>query len=167
MKIVKSNPPNIDLILVSDLKPPKDAFFCYGDTVYNPSGREILPDIEFHESIHTKQQGNDPDGEIERYSWRSSIDGELYDGPETEFNSTNLSTGIHTIFLKVMDNAGDWSAEVSVTVTVEEPPNDDEIEEEDEKFNWWLIVVVLLIILLIRYSYIPLAKHGHEAEEND
>ena len=43
------------------LQPEEHAIFCYGDTIYNPSGRDITTDVEFHESIHTRQQGTDPD----------------------------------------------------------------------------------------------------------
>ena len=60
MEIIKSFPPNYDIINFS-LDPPKHAIYCYGDKIYNPSGRELTPDIEYHESIHSKQQGNNPD----------------------------------------------------------------------------------------------------------
>ncbi len=53
-------PPNIELIRVA-LRPPEQAIFCYGDTIYNPSKRKLTPDIEYHESIHSKQQGDTPD----------------------------------------------------------------------------------------------------------
>ena len=56
MKILNQNPPNIDLILAAGLKPSKDTVFCYGDTIYNPSGKKLSPDIEHHESIHARQQ---------------------------------------------------------------------------------------------------------------
>lgn len=37
------------------------AVFCYGDTIYNPFWRDITPDIELHESVHSRQQGAYPD----------------------------------------------------------------------------------------------------------
>jgi len=35
--------------------------FCYGKVIYNPFKREITPDIEIHEQVHSKQQGDYPD----------------------------------------------------------------------------------------------------------
>ena len=67
MKIINSNPPNIDLILASDLKPNEDTVFCYGKTIYNPSGNKILPDIEHHEEVHSKQQKGNIDGWYYKY----------------------------------------------------------------------------------------------------
>jgi len=60
------------------------------------------------------------DGEIERYVWRSSIDGELYNGTSTRYSpgAGDLSTGTHIIFLKVMDDNGAWSDEVNTTLIV-------------------------------------------------
>lgn len=48
-------PPNIDLIRTV-LPASKEHVFCYGNTVYNPSGKELSGDIIFHESVHAKQQ---------------------------------------------------------------------------------------------------------------
>ncbi len=61
MKQIQALPPNFDLIRIA-VNPPKEARYCYGDTVYNPSGAEIPEDILFHESIHEKQQGKNPEG---------------------------------------------------------------------------------------------------------
>lgn len=61
MKIVKSFPPNIETIRAI-LEPTPDAVYAYGDTIYNPSGKELSPDIILHENIHSKQQGINPEG---------------------------------------------------------------------------------------------------------
>lgn len=66
MKIVKGFPPNYEIITLA-LNPNKDTIFCYGDTIYNPTGRKLTPDIEHHESIHSKQQGGDPESWWNRY----------------------------------------------------------------------------------------------------
>ena len=66
MKILNTFPPNYDLIQIA-LDPEPHAIFCYGDTIYNPSGREITPDVEFHEEIHMRQQGNDINGWYTQY----------------------------------------------------------------------------------------------------
>jgi len=60
MKIIKDKPPNYELIKLT-LSPPEHAIYCYGNKIYNPSGKELTPDLEYHESIHSKQQGNNPD----------------------------------------------------------------------------------------------------------
>ena len=61
MDIVKDYPPNYREILASGLKPPDNAVFCYGNKIYNPSGKEIPADTIYHESIHFEQQGKSPD----------------------------------------------------------------------------------------------------------
>lgn len=66
MKTVIGLPPNYELIRIA-LNPSKHAIFCYGDTIYNPSNRTITPDIEHHEYIHSKQQGDNPDLWYARY----------------------------------------------------------------------------------------------------
>jgi len=61
MKIVNTLPPNYEIIIASDLSPSKETTFCFGDTIYNPSGKEISADIEHHEYIHSQQQSDNPD----------------------------------------------------------------------------------------------------------
>lgn len=60
MKISEKYPPNYDEI-VQALGKVDGAVFCYGDTIYNPFKRNITPDIEVHEAVHMKQQGNMPE----------------------------------------------------------------------------------------------------------
>ena len=60
------------------------------------------------------------DGTIEEYSWRSDIDGKI--GSAASFDTTTLSIGEHNIFLKVRDDDGIWSEEVSVELSVRERP---------------------------------------------
>ena len=60
---------------------------------------------------------------IERYVWRSSLDGELHNSTtESGFSSSSLSLGAHTINLSVQDSVGAWSLEASTTVTVHQRP---------------------------------------------
>lgn len=61
MKVIEDFPPNYQDILaalgdVSKAKP----VFCYGDTIYNPFRRKITIDVEHHEEVHARQQGDDP-----------------------------------------------------------------------------------------------------------
>ena len=64
----------------------------------------------------------DDDGTIIQYSWFSSLDDDLYYGPSRNFTRNDLSTGIHTISLRVKDNHGAWSDPVSVELKINSPP---------------------------------------------
>jgi len=66
MKILKQFPPNYELLKLT-LDPPEHAIYCYRDIIYNPKDRTLTPDIELHESIHSKQQGDNPDIWWNRY----------------------------------------------------------------------------------------------------
>ena len=57
---------------------------------------------------------------IVQYAWRSFIDGELYNGTSTHVRYYDLSLGNHTVYLKVMDDQGVWSKEVSFDIKVTE-----------------------------------------------
>jgi hypothetical protein len=57
MKISNKFPPNYQEIVnalgdVSKYNP----VFCYGDTIFNPFERKMTPDVEHHETIHSRQQ---------------------------------------------------------------------------------------------------------------
>lgn len=62
MKTLEQYPPNYQIILNAfpDLEKHKP-IFAYGDTIYNPFKVKVTPDLERHESTHSKQQGNFPD----------------------------------------------------------------------------------------------------------
>ncbi len=62
------------------------------------------------------------DGEINRLVWRSSIDGELYNGTETSFSHTSMSKGEHTIFLRAQDKQGAWSLETNTSLSIHSIP---------------------------------------------
>jgi PKD repeat protein len=68
------------------------------------------------EEIIFSGYGTDPDGLIAGYNWYSTLDGPLSDQPS--FNAAKLSEGVHSIFFKVVDDAGAWSPEVHITVDV-------------------------------------------------
>lgn len=62
MKILTEFPPNYAQIqLVFKEIEKHKPIFCYGDTIYNPFKREITPDLDKHEEVHSKQQGLYPD----------------------------------------------------------------------------------------------------------
>ncbi len=54
------------------------------------------------------------------YAWRSSIDGEFYNGTDSEIECDELSKGTHTIYFKVQDDHGVWSEEVASILTIKE-----------------------------------------------
>jgi PKD repeat protein len=60
--------------------------------------------------------GVDPDGTIAAYAWDSIIDGHLSDS--ASFSTDTLSAGKHTISFSVKDNDGEWSSEVTQTLTI-------------------------------------------------
>ncbi len=60
---------------------------------------------------------------IVRYVWRSSINGEFYNGTETEFYNNTLSLGKHIIYFKVQNESGQWSDEISTSLVVTKKPN--------------------------------------------
>lgn len=60
LEIVKEYPPNYQEIL-KYLKPDKGTVFCWGGKIFNPNGVEIPEDIEFHETVHSRQQGGKPE----------------------------------------------------------------------------------------------------------
>jgi len=55
---------------------------------------------------------------VQRYVWRSSLEGELYNGSGASFTSSELICGEHEIFLKVQDSYGAWSEEVSTNLLI-------------------------------------------------
>ena len=67
-------------------------------------------------SVSFSGSGSDSDGYIDGYNWRSSIDGQL--STESEFSSSSLSVGTHTIYFKVKDNEGTWSSEKTASLTI-------------------------------------------------
>lgn len=68
MNIVIGYPPNIEKI--RKVFPDVDKYplcICYGDTIYNPQRIQLKDHHIYHESIHSRQQGDDPEGFCDRY----------------------------------------------------------------------------------------------------
>jgi hypothetical protein len=74
------------------------------------------PEVSLGETVAFEGHGTDPEGTVETYRWRSSIDGDL--STKKSFETSSLSAGEHTIYLKVQDNNGAWSEEAQAHVTV-------------------------------------------------
>lgn len=73
MEILNQKPPNYEEIK-RIINPPTNAVFPYGDKIYNPSGQEIPPDIQFHESAHIKQQKAFSSPDIWWFKWLNDSD---------------------------------------------------------------------------------------------
>ncbi len=100
------------------------------------------------------------EGTITRYAWRSSIDGEFYNGTRSSFDHSSLSPGEHTIFFKVRDNNGFWSPEEESTLVVE--------EEEDTGSSLWLSLgLVLAGLAVLGFLVLVRQGSGKEYEEEE
>jgi hypothetical protein len=55
MKIIQDYPPNIEA-LRSAFKLSGQEIFTYGDTVFNPTGLALSPELRAHEEVHIFQQ---------------------------------------------------------------------------------------------------------------
>lgn len=90
------------------------------EMIPNPAGEGEVVQFTGH--------GEDADGSIIAYEWRSSVDGVF--SISQNATSEGLSTGVHDIFLKVKDDHQNWSPETSeilflgVPAPQEEEPND-------------------------------------------
>ncbi len=73
-------------------------------------------EVAYGERVTFVGHGEDADGSVVAYVWRSSIDGEL--SKSARFETSSLSRGTHTVWFKVQDDKGLWSAEVPVVVMV-------------------------------------------------
>ncbi len=73
------------------------------------------------ETLHLLGRGEDMNS-IAAYAWRSSRDGDIYNGSETQWLEDGLSLGSHTIYFKVMDTKNVWSEEISFTLLVHKRP---------------------------------------------
>ncbi len=68
MKIVKDYPPIWDQIKATGMCPdPSKVAFTYGDTIYVPSGMNVPDYLIRHESVHSEQQGDNPEAWWSRY----------------------------------------------------------------------------------------------------
>ncbi len=90
----------------------------------------VLPNpADAGETVTLEGHGEDADGEIIGYEWRSSLDGLLSSSRVAEVAS--LSAGQHGIYFKVKDNDQNWSPETEtvlyfgVPAPQEEEPNDE------------------------------------------
>ncbi|NQT96057.1 MAG: right-handed parallel beta-helix repeat-containing protein [Candidatus Omnitrophica bacterium] len=79
--------------------------------------------------------GEDADGSINAYSWRTDIDGDI--GTTAVLSISTLSAGVHTIYFKVQDNMGAWSDETSQTLKVNGYPIIESVSYEGPDPDGW------------------------------
>jgi hypothetical protein len=60
VRVIRINPPMFRQINQKFDVRGKPVLFCFGDTIYNPKGIKIPPQLMVHEGVHSGQQGNDP-----------------------------------------------------------------------------------------------------------
>lgn len=76
MNIVIAKPPMFDLIAeVFDIR-DKPVIFTWGNTIFNPTGAHIGPELKCHEGVHYQQQGDD-EFEIRHWWSRYLVDAEF------------------------------------------------------------------------------------------
>ena len=72
--------------------------------------------------VNFSGSGTDSDGNVIAYQWTSSVDGELSNS--SNFNTSSLSAGNHTISFRIQDNSGTWSNwDMFSLVVINAPPS--------------------------------------------
>lgn len=63
IEIIESLPPNYEDIIkaIPAVKDIENVVFTYGSKIYNPDKGHVPDHLMVHESVHTRQQGEDPD----------------------------------------------------------------------------------------------------------
>ncbi len=67
MQIVIGDPPLFGEIDAKFHIAGEPVIFTFGDTIYNPQGIQISPELMAHERVHCRRQGADVDGWWRRY----------------------------------------------------------------------------------------------------
>jgi len=61
LKVIQAYPPNIvEIRAAFNISGRAGIVFAYGDTIFNPSGRELPKEIVVHEEVHGERQGQTP-----------------------------------------------------------------------------------------------------------
>ena len=86
--------------------------------------------------VNFSGSGVDSDGDVIAYQWASSIDGEL--SSSSNFNTSSLNVGNHTISFRVQDNSGvwsDWDTVFLVIINVPPTASIDSISPSPARFD--------------------------------
>jgi parallel beta-helix repeat protein len=97
-----------------------------------------IPEVDYGDNIKFEAYGSDSDGTILEYLWWSDPE-ELYSVNKT-FTKNDLPAGEYIIYLKVKDDSGEWSSEVSTTLTIisDEPENKAPIANAGGPYNGYV-----------------------------
>ena len=76
----------------------------------------------FDESIYFKGHGITFESKIKRYFWHSNIDGEFFNGTESNLSISILSRGVHNITFMVLTDFGFGSTQAFEILTIHEKP---------------------------------------------
>ena len=97
-----------------------------------------IPEADYGVNIEFEAFGSDPDGTILEYLWWSDPE-ELY-SINKSFIKNDLPVGQYKIYLKVKDNNGEWSKEVSTTLTIisDEPENKAPVADAGGPYNGYV-----------------------------
>jgi hypothetical protein len=98
------------------------------------------------EEITLIGSGNDTDGTIVAYQWRTN---DTILGTNSTLKISNLSVGKHTIYFKVQDNDGNWSDEVSTTIEVKEKEKIVEKKAFIPSVSFNIVMIDILIIVAL------------------
>ncbi len=117
------------------------------------------------DTVYFSGHGNDPDGEVVAYKWRSNVTGVL--SRNQSFNRTNMTVGEHRIWFSVMDDNDTWSAEVKMDIVVGEHCSDcDDIQSDDEEHkddtavpdSSMAVVVTFVVVILTMTIWFNLTR---------
>jgi hypothetical protein len=100
---------NAAVVDIQVTKPPNLAPIAFIDAITPTSATLGI-------TVYFEGHGQDDDGTITDYEWRSDLDGELSSAPV--FSTSELSVGEHAITFRVKDNLGDWSDEAIQYLTI-------------------------------------------------
>ncbi len=97
-----------------------------------------IPEADYGDNIKFEAYGYDPDGTVVEYLWWSDPE-ELY-SVNKSFIKNDLPVGQYTIYLKVKDDSGEWSSEVSTTLTIvsDVPENQAPIADPDGPYSGYV-----------------------------
>jgi hypothetical protein len=98
------------------------------------------------EEVTLTGYGNDTDGTIIAYQWRTNT---TILGTNSTIKISNLSVGKHTIYFKVQDNDGNWSDEVSTVVEIKEKEKIDGKKEFIPFVNLDIFILAVLILAVL------------------
>lgn len=56
MRVVTGRPPNYERIVAALGRPVIEVVYCWGEVIFNPSGKPLHPSTLAHERVHSEQQ---------------------------------------------------------------------------------------------------------------